>query len=491
MWKVTATIDGERTDWPHLEIEDGPASLKNVLDGVGKLTESVRVKAPFELMHHVTKCGPLASGDSIELWGEKAIDKFEVGGDRPGNAIRFEHGRQLQWFVNGGEKHASSAWHDDTLVAVPLRPDLDVLDLEYVDREEDTAFGERMIEKFPRTEGDVLLPLIAIEWRAYVGTDSGIIDGAWAWGRKLALKGAGVGGLLVGKVVRLLSLAPHRPNHDPLQRRRQRHYEQQFPTAALACPDLRTGEKVPGPACIVVVHGTFSCGLNILQHFENGQLAVPTRRFEHDTFCNVTENAKDLADLIHDRVQAPQLLLVAHSRGGLVACVASALLAQHEPPPAVDIWTYGTPHHGTPLVHAGNRVLGWLYKLGTQVVAGIPAPWPTQAAMGYLLGTAALPSGIEDMAPGSSFLDTVEMLTNANAVASHAGDFDPMRTSSTGYGLRFKSGFARGAFGSANDLVVPTASASAVGRSKTIKHCDHFSYFARDDLRDAITAWNR
>ncbi|MFQ5743607.1 MAG: hypothetical protein ACE5HV_08460 [Acidobacteriota bacterium] len=93
------------------------------------------------------------------------------------------------------------------------------------------------------------------------------------------------------------------------------------------------------------------------------------------------------------------------------------------------------------------------------------------------------------MAPGSSFLDMVEMHTNANAVASHAGDLDPMIAPNRGYGLRFKSGLARGAFRGANDLVVPTA--SAVGSSTTIKHCDHFSYFERDHLRAAITAWNR
>lgn len=49
------------------------------------------------------------------------------------------------------------------------------------------------------------------------------------------------------------------------------------------------------------------------------QPGYPVRRFEHDTVATVLNNADELTQLITTAIRVDRLLLVAHSRGGLVA----------------------------------------------------------------------------------------------------------------------------------------------------------------------------
>jgi triacylglycerol esterase/lipase EstA (alpha/beta hydrolase family) len=120
-------------------------------------------------------------------------------------------------------------------------------------------------------------------------------------------------------------------------------------------PDLSQITPQQHDKVIVFEHGTLSCGLEGLQHFEN--LAVPVYRYEHDTFARIETNGTELADLIRENIDAKQLLIIAHSRGGLVARIAIAKLRPTYEG-AVQLFTFGTTHRGTPLVNVGSALSG-------------------------------------------------------------------------------------------------------------------------------------
>ncbi len=86
-------------------------------------------------------------------------------------------------------------------------------------------------------------------------------------------------------------------------------------------------------------------------------LTLEPSRYEHDTFMSIDANAQELAELLTARFDdAEHVLMICHSRGGLVARSASDLvdgtLASR-----LSIHTFGTPHRGTPLadLHALSR----------------------------------------------------------------------------------------------------------------------------------------
>jgi triacylglycerol esterase/lipase EstA (alpha/beta hydrolase family) len=130
-------------------------------------------------------------------------------------------------------------------------------------------------------------------------------------------------------------------------------------------------------------------------------------RFEHDTFLTIADNAEELAGLVGKRLQVPRLLLIGHSRGGLVARQAAGILARNGYRAAVDVWTFGTPHMGTPLVRAGATLLNLLIRLGEEVVNALPAVAPLTRALSWLLPSPELPPGIASLGENSEVLRTL------------------------------------------------------------------------------------
>ena len=113
------------------------------------------------------------------------------------------------------------------------------------------------------------------------------------------------------------------------------------------------------------MHGTLACGLAHLRELAPVMPAVPELRllrYEHDTFLSIRDNAVDLVEQLSKIAAGPntRIVLVGHSRGGLVARKAAALLVK-DGGPRVAVATFGAPHRGTPVVRAANEsCLVWL-----------------------------------------------------------------------------------------------------------------------------------
>lgn len=224
-------------------------------------------------------------------------------------------------------------------------------------------------------------------------------------------------------------------------------------------------------------------------------LRYPTYRYEHDTFVGLAENARELDELIthcfpvEDGV-GRRIVLIAHSRGGLVARWARHRLTRSSMVRVVDIVTLGTPHHGTPIVSDGleriARLMGVvetaraLLRMDTLVDAsGVAIEDPISLAGAYLYQAAGLPPGIRAMAPKSDTLLALDEMDRASDYTALGGD---CRLAGALPG--FLAGLAIGLFDEANDFVVATASSTAGPRSDVVD-CSHSAYFA--DAR-ALTA---
>jgi pimeloyl-ACP methyl ester carboxylesterase len=264
-------------------------------------------------------------------------------------------------------------------------------------------------------------------------------------------------------------------------------------------PELANLSSTPlkTDTAVVFVHGTLSCGIQGLKDlyprslfWSSGPSDKPNQvyRYEHDTFLSVRDNGTELADLIARHLDAKRLLIAAHSRGGLVARVAQAFLAKNSYPGKVTVYTFGTPHFGTPLVHMGRGVLNALLSVGGYVVDAIPLAAPLSKALGYVYSPSELPPGIEIMDERSQARDFLNDLTDPAHVTTWGAKFD-LAGQPSGFGV-MTTGFLLGSFGNvSNDLVVPTASALGYGTAQPILNCSHTQYFCDPNIRKAIRAF--
>ena len=122
------------------------------------------------------------------------------------------------------------------------------------------------------------------------------------------------------------------------------------------------------PLYVVFVHGGLSCCFDafadLFRRIESNLRtpgpdagAAVFLRFEHDTYHPISVNAERLCELVRDKLsqysragQETELLLIAHSRGGLVARLASDILIDRGlwSKDRLEVFTYGSPHRGTP-----------------------------------------------------------------------------------------------------------------------------------------------
>jgi hypothetical protein len=238
---------------------------------------------------------------------------------------------------------------------------------------------------------------------------------------------------------------------------------------------------------LVWVHGTIACCLPSLSQL--GKLPVKTFRFEHDTFRSIRENAEDLLKAIHDYARhATSLVLVGHSRGGLVARYAAEHWARRLPgrPPAV--LTFGTPHAGTPLATAGIRVFDAAVGGGQAAIDAIPTWDPISLATKLLLKSRVKwlpPPGIYEMQPKAGFIGALGVPPDLRVwgAAWKLGSSGKLRKRT-----RYAFDFAEGAFkGEPHDLVVATSSSLAVGATQPVLDCNHFQYFGSPEVMDALS----
>ena len=215
-------------------------------------------------------------------------------------------------------------------------------------------------------------------------------------------------------------------------------------------------------------------------------------RFEHDTFVPITENIRALtgelqrlALLGHTRI-----LLIAHSRGGLVACQAAARLRSSQPAMKVKVWTLGTPHRGTPLASLSGgpaQGMGALYRLCARRRDGAFYATYAEGAASYLTSVGQLPRGISVMSEGSDFLDIHQLSTEGLDLKTWGAQYDIASDSGLGHGLLLSPAVSEVFYGRLNDLVVPTDSA-ILDDSEPLQSCNHFQYFDQATFSLALTS---
>jgi len=253
--------------------------------------------------------------------------------------------------------------------------------------------------------------------------------------------------------------------------------------------DLRTA-GLRSRSAVVVVHGLASCGVTSCFDLEltTSKLAG-VYRYEHDTFLDIEDNAEELASLLARPSPCEHVLVVGHSRGGLVARraaqIVKARLRGTKSNRSFRIWTYGTPHQGTPLVTRIERFAGLALLLGSPRVDGLPRPDRVTAAFSYLVGPLKpLPPGVASLAPRHAVLRSIANNLDPYPLRAHGGAADG---GARGYSVGL---IAPWFDGRPNDTAVSVESARAAGkRPLTVGGCCHTEYFTNAAVRDAVRTY--
>jgi hypothetical protein len=420
--------------------------------------------------------GANPGADLIQRWAGEAVEAFATAQD----------GSFLQSTVNGalelrtGDQQLEAvAWHDYTFVVVAVSPVQVAVELLYSPE----AADEDLAAKIEAAAGHRTTTYL--DWRLYLGDGSAVVVGMDAFdhrrgpGRVRVATGQ-VTGWFVGKVVRRSTAAVRTLPFDRTVAARVRWYTAKYQATAATCPDLAKAPSSPGQRVIVIVHGTGSCAISIADALMKAGVPTPVYRFEHDTFVSITSNARELATLVQ-RLGTQALVLVCHSRGGLVGRQAASLLYQEQPLLPVQVLTFGTPHEGTPIANLAPKAIGMTYMLGFTNHGGLPYSDPVTAAFYYLARSRETPEGIAEMRAGCGFLTLLNQAVDPFRLESWGGCYDC--SGPKGFGPAMKGSYGRQAFsGTDNDLVVATTSATSRGSAHNVVHCSHFNYFDEDAI---------
>ena len=426
MWKAAALSNGA---WnPLTLIELPPEPFRS--DTVRRIMRERFPNSP--LIHYFEQEAESADAarDAIERWGTAAqaeAQEFDWDGAARVEALNEALGLYASGkpFPDRKDALATLAWHDRTGVIIPLLGEEERITVEYQPALRDEYRVARLQHNYATPEHRLETIL---DWRGYFGTGSLIGDG-WTTMRRrghgFIASVEGTVGYVVASVLRRLTRDPIEQGRDPTARRRLIAMSERYPQVAEACPDLSSIEPVAHDCAIVFVHGTVSCGIQGLKDlYPSIAFPLPIYRYEHDTFQPLHDNASELAELIATRIQVKRLLLAAHSRGGLVARLAQVELEREGYQADVSVFTFGTPHEGTPLVALGGKALNLLLKLGEDIAGTIPIVSPLTKAYSYLMEEPSLPRGIEVMREGSEGLLTMRLLGNPARVHCWGSNFD-------------------------------------------------------------------
>ncbi len=329
-----------------------------------------------------------------------------------------------------------------------------------------------------------------IMWRLYYGANTARFDGGTpevGGLHRLLLRGTPMFGLLVGRLVYSIPMDVGGARADPFAAKRLHRSEWRDQPTTRNCPDIELVIKpVAGSISnlVIAVHGTMSTAVPLAAAARAViPPGTPVVRFEHDTWAPIHENASALVQEVR-RLGARHVVLVAHSRGGLVARHAAQKLRRDGV--AVTAVTLGTPFGGTPIIDGvQNGLLGVRVLLGgLRTVTASEFVDPATRILGWLL-KANLPAGLSAMSPESDYIHSAGEY-DATGIRRFAGIVEPpFRTDA--YGLGFLSGFAQKAFnGNPHDLVVGLDSATEGVPNAVTLSCDHFSYFLEGAVSDEI-----
>jgi pimeloyl-ACP methyl ester carboxylesterase len=339
----------------------------------------------------------------------------------------------------------------------------------------DTALRERI------PDGELIRVLV---WRTYSGSNTLVTDGISelaGFARRISLRVVRTATVLVGRIAFAIHRRVDQPKQDPFAIDRLLRAESNPDAFEILkhCPRLDVAAANPGyqaDRLLIAVHGTMSTAVPMATAlYPRRHRGWKMCRFEHDTWLRVADNAALLADLIQQL--APQhVVLIAHSRGGLVARHAVERLEGTDFD--VKTITLGTPHKGTPIV-AGARgmLLGFASLMGAaRAVPGSSIVMDAHTRLAGLLLKGELPAGLRAMDPDGDYVSLVGHRP-LKATWTFGGKVDPEEPAER-FSIAALGGFANAAFsGEANDLVVSQTSAHGYGSQPEDLDCDHFSYF--------------
>lgn len=506
MWHViTVSAESQRTEIEVVEAESGkPFRAGTFAGNVAQWREERRYLVElFEAQNRSSgdERDADTAFDAIETWAERAAQsaaEHDWAGVPPLRAI--ENGEAIARYLPGDSSDARPqcvAWHDTAGVLIALDGSEASIEITYTPERESERRKQRIWHR--HATPDHRLETI-LEWRAYVGSHSAIVDG-WTLmresGRGWAASITGTAGFVVATVLRRLTRPEPTLDADPRAGTRRIELEDHYPALAKICPSLHDIDCVEHASAIVFVHGTASCGIVGLKDLfglcVNGQVpSGPVYRFEHDTFLPVVDNSRELADLVAERVQAGRLLLVAHSRGGLVAADAAHQLKARGYAGHVGVHSFGTPFKGTPLVAMGKKALNLLMKLGEELATNVPLPLmsPLAKALFYVMESPTLPRGIMAMHEDSEALPFIERSAAAVPLTCWGSNFD-VQSGAAGYGTMGDAVLLGALQGQPHDMVVPLHSAQACGTpaQSGVLTCAHGHYFRERAVQQVMAEW--
>jgi pimeloyl-ACP methyl ester carboxylesterase len=492
MWKVSSFAKGV---WGPVAISELPAGVPPSSESALFLARTLLQNGYSHLLGYldgeasssVELGGASTAHNAIELWS-KAAQAQSLEFDWAGSGKIEALDEALAYFPDFKSSDnvraipTTLAWHDRTGVIIPINIDAEELLIEYVPDLEDENRIARL--RYRHATPNHVLETI-LDWRGYFGTASVVVDG-WKTmrraGNKLVVSVRAKFGFIVGKVLHRLSVPQPTLDRDPSFADRLASANRAHPQVANGVPDLGRISSVKHDAAIVFVHGTVSCGIQNLKDLFPGHLPIPTYRFEHDTFRPIAENGSQLAKLISSSINAKQLILVGHSRGGLVARVALTKLRKQPYSASMTLHTFGTPHLGTPLVQIGAKLLNQIFKLGGHVIGALPALTPLSLAYSYLLDAPALPPGIEVMQSNGQALSLLNEVGDPQGVECWGSQFD-INAGTSGFGIEIENVLLGALDGVSHDLVVPTSSALFFGTPRPVLNCSHIQYFQQAPVR--------
>lgn len=501
----------------------GAAPTINARDCLSQLLPAMSSwTGPHHLLRHEQQIPGIVPGR--DFIGELHFDPITLGPDPNGPVLQMTEGLLTVRGASGGPLEMVM-WHEPIIQAFRLDGVAEGanISIEHSAVEPITAAGSSAAAEL-LDESSNWPTERYLEWREYTGTDSGFGEqfvgfvGGWGADTKAVVESAvhrvaaaparagrwaiakmGNAGMAIGKVV--CARRARAPEHEvgpALWALLKAQGEALMPE--IWEHDLRQGVSTRAgtqPACaVVLVHGTASsCGAGF-KLFDWQALHGPGLRwhaFEHDTFQPIATNAVELARLVAEGVHCDRLLFLCHSRGGLVARFAARLLADDPKfTAAVEIFTCGTPHKGTPLVQDLATLLRPLVFAGGKIDGGIPVPSSGTAAIAYLASQMnRVPPGIAEMQPGLTALALLNQdLSAQTPLLTFGGVCDAARSARPMLAL-FR-GYSDQALGDRHDGIVPLDSslwAEHSGGAVEIAECSHFDYFAKDEVRRAVSSW--
>lgn len=493
MWTAQALTESRETRRLEiLAIEDRHMSLKELLPQVRQLSG---IAPPWHVLEGTAESGPSPWADPIPSW---------IGGlselSNSGISVRRTRESRDELAISW-EEHGVQVWHHPTVVVIPVPEGVEQLSIEY------EWERNHVVPNFYRADESTEAELLpALDARLYTGEQSSIFEldkppdqfnipremlhdrqprFRWLVGVKK------MPGVLIGRIARRFVRRPPTLITDDGFKSRLDSEEAKDPQTAKACPYIQDLPPLQSDDMLVVaVHGTFSCSMEAASYLRNASPSLRVARFEHDTFVPVPDNASVLAHELFRvcRGTNSRVLLVAHSRGGLVACQAAAVMNQHLQAPDITVWTAGTPHSGTPLAGVSGfaaRSMGALYRLCARVGhSGVNAT-TAEAAVSYLVAAGELPTGVACMRLGSDFLDLHRLHSRELPNLKTIGGRCSAAKATRGHGVLVAPAVEEFFSREDNDLVVTTSSAILDG-SPAVEDCTHFQYFERCGLHELI-----